>query len=174
MDSSDPYVEAFDNFMREWLGRAVRYGAALSRDPELAEEMAQAVFVDMYRTRNEPWTARQPGAYLFRALRNKLLDERGKRRPHATEHLSDYMAVEHSDAHDWSGVICTGLLELSEDHREALTLRYFESLSLVEIASVMDRSVGAVNKLLNRAKLELKSRIERSGEVNEFLSGGQK
>jgi RNA polymerase sigma-70 factor (ECF subfamily) len=41
---------------------------------------------------------------------------------------------------------------LSDDHREALALKYLNDLSVDEIAAVMGRSSAAVNSLLQRAR----------------------
>ena len=174
MEPNDPYVEAFDGFMREWLGRAVRYCSVLCKDPDLAEEIVQAVFVSMFRNRNEPWKAERPAAYLLRAVRNGLIDERKVRRPVSDVQLSGYLAAGEV-GEDWSETISRALIGLSDDHREVLSLRYFEDMPLHAIAEVMNRSAGAVNKLLARAKSELRRALVASGEINDFVpdAGGQ-
>lgn len=45
--------------------------------------------------------------------------------------------------------------ELSADQREALLLKYWERLSVTEIATVMGRSAASVNSLLQRARATL-------------------
>ena len=166
MEPVDPYAESFDTFMREWLGPAVRYCTVLSKDPELAEEVVQVVFVSMFRNQNKPWQTANPRAYLLRAVRNQLIDERKHPRRHGSDAgVADAIAPPANPGSEESN-LTECLMRLTDDHREALSLRYFDSLSLHEIADVMDRSVGAVNKLLARAKTGLRAELLKYGVLN--------
>ena len=50
---------------------------------------------------------------------------------------------------------------LSEDLRQAITLREIEGLSYEEIAETLDQSVSAVKSLLFRARTELRESLKR-------------
>ncbi len=50
---------------------------------------------------------------------------------------------------------------MKTEYRQALWLAYFEDLSTPEIARIMKKSVSSVEHLIRRAKLTLKSEIEK-------------
>ena len=58
--------------------------------------------------------------------------------------------------------INVALAGLSEDHRQAIQLRYFEYHSLEETAEIMNRTTGAVRGLLDRAKKKMRDALERA------------
>lgn len=173
MEQSEPYAEAFGAFMHAWLGRALRYCAVLSRDKEVAEEVTQRVFVKLFRTRATPWEVTHPAAYLYKALRNGMADYRKtEMQQHASKGVADYLVGPGTPDAESAQAVAAALLALSDDHREALSLRYFESMSLHEVAEVMGRSVGAVNKLIARGKIELRQVLLSAGQFDEFGAQG--
>ena len=62
---------------------------------------------------------------------------------------------------EWCEELQIALAMLPEDQREVIKLQYFEQLSLKEIAELLDRSVGSVRGLLQRAKDALRNSLER-------------
>jgi len=58
--------------------------------------------------------------------------------------------------------INVALAGLSEDHRQAIQLRYFERYSLEETARQMNRTTGAVRGLLDRAKKKMREALKRA------------
>jgi len=59
------------------------------------------------------------------------------------------------------------LNQLSDQHREAILLRYAEDIGIDEIAERMGKTRGAVRGLLDRAKAELR---EILGSMSRFMS----
>lgn len=58
---------------------------------------------------------------------------------------------------------------LKSEYRQALWLTYFEELSNKETAAVMKKSVHSIETLIYRARLALKSQLEKEGFVYEEL-----
>ena len=54
---------------------------------------------------------------------------------------------------------------LAPQHRAVLTLRYLDGLSVPEAATVLDRSVGATEALLVRARREFRHVYEESSDA---------
>ena len=63
--------------------------------------------------------------------------------------------------------IIVGLQSLSADHREALTLRYFEGLPIDSIARQMGKSEGSIRGLLDRGRKALEDMM---GTESKYLS----
>lgn len=57
----------------------------------------------------------------------------------------------------------SALLQLSDEHREVLLLRYFEGFSAEETGQKMGRSAGAIRKLASRALVELGKHLGPDG-----------
>lgn len=56
------------------------------------------------------------------------------------------------------------LVQLSDEHREVILLRYFQGVSTEEAAEQMQRSPGAIRNLLSRALIELGKHLNLSQE----------
>jgi RNA polymerase sigma-70 factor (ECF subfamily) len=61
---------------------------------------------------------------------------------------------------DQAELVHTALDRLSPAHREALTLRFLEEMSLEEIAEALRCSLGTVKSRLHYAKIELRRHVE--------------
>lgn len=55
------------------------------------------------------------------------------------------------------------LHKLKLEYRQVLFLNYYEGFSIVEIALIMKKSEKSVKNYLYKAKIALKSELERSG-----------
>jgi RNA polymerase sigma-70 factor, ECF subfamily len=62
--------------------------------------------------------------------------------------------------HEWRRELETQLASLSERHRVAVTLYYFEDLSYVEIAELLNQPVGTVKAHVHRALRQLHKALE--------------
>ncbi len=130
-----------------------------------AEDLTEDVFVRVWRSLPG---YRQQGipfvAYVFRIARNRLIDyyRRSKHNKQNVPLEETLVGDEHPDP---SQVVSDGivhqeiqnlLLELREDYRTVLTLRFMGDLSPDETAEVMGRTSGAVRVLQHRALAALR------------------
>ncbi|MBQ5361841.1 MAG: RNA polymerase sigma factor, partial [Clostridia bacterium] len=60
--------------------------------------------------------------------------------------------------------IAKAILQLSDEHREILTLRYMDGLSYEQLCDVLDVGMGTVKSRLARAKKSLQN-ILKSGNI---------
>lgn len=58
---------------------------------------------------------------------------------------------------------------LNPDYRQVLYLSFFEDMSNAEIAAVMRKSKRQIEVLIYRAKISLKSKLEKEGFIYEEL-----
>ena len=167
---------AFEHLVRTYTVVLVHFAAGYIRDPDAAEEIVEDVFFRIWELR-EGWHPKSSlRAYLFTAVRNRALDwlkhvaaeERGHdrwRREIANDPAVSvaWQESDHREEPDALLALQQALAMLTDRQREALRLRYEERLSYREVASVMEISESAVDRLLSRAVQALR-RVAREKE----------
>lgn len=138
-----------------------RYLLTQSSDHTLAEDVVEATFLELV----EYAPALRGGAdgvraWLFRAARNNLIDERRKADRRGDVPLDEQRAAgrptgalgpeEQLLAGERDAVVRAALAQLSPDQQEVLTLRFAAQLTSREIAEITGRRVGAVKSLQHR------------------------
>jgi RNA polymerase sigma-70 factor (ECF subfamily) len=139
-----------------------------------AEELAQEVFLRVFRslhlfdltTHFVPW--------LVRVTRNLCIDEHRSRAREKGALVNDELDPERTvdrgssphrslEEKELEVRVRNGLAALSEELRTALMLRDLQGLSYSEIAEVLHLAVGTVKSRIHRARLELAQVLTRSG-----------
>jgi RNA polymerase sigma-70 factor (ECF subfamily) len=142
-----------------------------------AEDLAQQVFIRVWRSapRYEP-TAKFT-TWLFKITRNLVFNELRRRRRHATQSLDIEPDEEHQpiQAADLSSkapdlamldaemqtAIQAAIDQLPEMQRMAIVLRRYDEFSYEEIAEILELSVPAVKSVLFRARTELREKLRQ-------------
>jgi RNA polymerase sigma-70 factor (ECF subfamily) len=139
------------------------------RDQAQAEELAQEVFLQLYRSLGSIESGAHAAFWLRKVTSHRAIDaaRRRKRRPQLR--LADVpepaVAAEFGDPL-LGGALGRLLASLPETARMILILRYQEDLDPAEIAAVLDLPVGTVKSKLQRALALLREKLARSrGEV---------
>ncbi len=104
-------------------------------------------------------------AWLVRVARNKLVDhwrrsEREQRRLELADADAGADAADPWDARLDAVVARDTLAALAPRHRGVLTLRYLDDLAVPQIADCLDRTVGATEVLLVRARRAFRAAYE--------------
>lgn len=174
-DGAD-YEQVFSDVVARNFGRAAAFCGRMLNDPEQGEEVAQAAFVRLYEKGVDFATMDSPRTWLYRVMRNAVLDHLRRKgaRQRAVEsaagsalrpeNAQDLGKAEQSEIH---AALMRAIGTLEERQREALLLRYYEGLSLVEVAKVTEGSVGSVAMMLARAKEALREKLGRLPEFKE-------
>lgn len=157
----------FDKYKR----RMVNYARRFVSSEQRAEDVAQEVFLRLYRARESYEPRTKFRTFLYHIATNTCLnhvrkrdwlvkeDEEGES---ATDRIEDTAFARPEEAlagEQLRVLVQKAVADLPEGQRTAFLLLRFEDLSYEEIATVMESSVAAVKALLNRAKVELMKKL---------------
>ncbi|WP_084259230.1 RNA polymerase sigma factor [Microtetraspora malaysiensis] len=138
-----------EQFYREHWPLVCGYLMRQTRDPHLAEDLAQETFVKATRAMLG-WRGNSPAAWLLAIARNVLLDHVRRSRISLPLPSPDALGVPEltSDA-----IAVRDVLDrMPERQRQLLTLVYFDGFSLAEVAAMTGRSVSSIKTALWRAR----------------------
>ncbi|MDP8960090.1 MAG: sigma-70 family RNA polymerase sigma factor [Actinomycetota bacterium] len=132
------------------------------RDRHLAEDLTADVFLRALRGLSSfRWQGVDIGAWLTTIARNRVTDHFKSARvrlEHVAEEIADRSREDPPDhpeslavAQDLAALLDQAMHLLKDDHREVVSLRFVQDLSVAETAAVMRRTEGAVKALQYRA-----------------------
>jgi RNA polymerase sigma-70 factor (ECF subfamily) len=170
----DGNPEAFRALVERYHARVVDLAAALTGDADLADDVAQEVFVKVHRGLGRFRGDAAFSTWLYRVTTNQSRDanrSRSRRRTHevTASTLSDEEAEEAAmpeaavesfeGAMEARELVALALGELPEDYRAVLWLKDGEGRSYEEIAGTLGRSTAAVRNLLYRARMAFRAAV---------------
>ncbi len=145
--------QEFADFVRAHQASLFRTAFLLTGDYQLAEDILQATFMKVYLRWGHIRSMEWPTAYARRILVNQTTSWWRKRSARETTllELRDTAVPGHADVvvdHDatWRAVC-----RLSPKQRAVIVLRYYEDLTEVETAAVLDVAVGTVKSRCHAA-----------------------
>ena len=157
----------FEGFFRENYPVVVRIASGVTRDADLAEDVAQEVFIAVQRRFADPGASDHAAAWVrvaaahlgLNAVRSRRRrDDRQRRHGVATAPLGpEELAIEHESQDE----IRAALARLPVHAATVLVLRH-SGLSYVEVADAMEVKVGQVGTMLRRAEARLRKEVERA------------
>jgi RNA polymerase sigma-70 factor, ECF subfamily len=171
---------AFAELVDAYQNRLIGIFTHVLRDNSAAEDLAQEVFLRVYRARHRYQPTAKFATWLFRIANNlasnrlrsvsrrkevslKVTDS-GPLGPRPEEQLvkekSALMPARQFDAKEMREIVRQSLETLNDRQRIALLLNKFEHMSYTDIAASMDLSVQAIKSLLTRARENLRVQLE--------------
>ncbi len=176
--------EAFAELVNKYKQPVMNVIYRVLRDPTEAEDLAQNVFVQVYKSADRYKASARFTTWLFTIARNLCLNEIRRR----SRHPADSLEGSHSDSEDQptrqfedpktasppdtllsrelEQKVEQALAELPENQRTAIVLCRQEELSYEEIAEVLGCSLSATKSLIHRGREALKEKLKpylRSG-----------
>jgi RNA polymerase sigma-70 factor (ECF subfamily) len=153
-------ADILDRYEKPVLNFAYKY----VHDVAQAEDIAQDVFVEVYRRRRAYKPTGKFSTWLFTIAAHRCLNAKRARRKQ-TELLDQSDPAQSSpeeiaDVTELQQAVWNALSELPGNQRIALLLAKYEEMALEEIARVLETTEGAVKQLLHRAKAELREKLE--------------
>ncbi len=166
--AKDGDAEAFGHLYDRFHPEILRYLVVRVRDRDVAEDLAQQVFlkawqaVPRYEHRGAPFRA-----WLYRMAHNQMVDH--FRTSRTTTDLDGVDVPEEAEAEERlltaesNDMLQAALERLSEDHRQVIVLRFLMEKSAREIGEVMGRKEVTIRGLQMRALQALRREIEEMG-----------
>ena len=167
------HAVTFEDVVREHEGAV--YGAALRvlGDRQLALDAASQAFLKAYRSIGSYDPSRPIKHWLLRIAVNEAITigrartrERARHAPEAeAAEVPDRTATPETESLDRESrdAIRAAVTRLPELYREVVVLRYFNELSVDEVAAVLGRSSSTVGVQLLRARQLLRKALEAQG-----------
>jgi RNA polymerase sigma-70 factor (ECF subfamily) len=171
---------AFTQLVTNYQDRLVGVLAHMLQNKEAAEDLAQEVFLRIYRARHGYEPTAKFSTWLFRIannLANNLRRDSGRRKeivlnvndsgplgPRPGERMmadkSGLMPTRQFDKTEMCSMVQAALATLNEKQRMAVLLHKFEEMSYTDIAAALDMTPAAVKSLLSRARDNLREKLE--------------
>lgn len=158
------------------------------RDEVESEDLAQNVFLQVYKSRQRYQHTAKFSTWLFTIARNLCLNEIRRRTRHPAESIEEshaenedqpqrqyeekkvFLPVENVLHSELAQKIEEALAELPENQRTAILLCRQDELSYEEIAEILDCSLSATKSLIHRGRETLKEKLKpylKSGIWND-------
>ena len=164
-------MEAFEALFHQYKELVLRTAMLITSNLQEAEDILQDVFMNVWRARHTfDSTKGKFTTWLYRITINQSISRCRQKRPNlmsleGTEH--DPVSVISSDSPEKSLEInweyerlIEALNLLNNKHRIILILRYFNNLSISEIAQVLDIPVGTVKSRVFNALKTLRGQMD--------------
>jgi RNA polymerase sigma factor (sigma-70 family) len=146
----------YEAFYRAHVGRARSLAHLITGSRQLGQEVAQEAMLAVH----EAWpTLEHPEAFLRVVVVNR---SRSVQRRQVRERLHRQREAGHEPAGTLPSIDETWAVvqRLPAHQRELLVLRYYEDLSLSDIAELVDQPIGTVKSTLHRALARLKELLD--------------
>ena len=166
---NDKFV--FSQFVKKYQERIVRICYAYIHNMGDAEDIAQEVFIEIFKSVNKFKGDSKLFTWIYRIAVNKSLnylrDNQRKNKILRIENFSNQsLRIQDNSGEDYGQsqdrknlkkIVFLAIDNLPSNQKTAFLLNKYENLSYKEIAEVMDISLSSVESLIFRAKKKLKS-----------------
>ena len=161
--------EQFEEFMTSRWPGLVRLAFGLTGDRWLAEDLAQTALASAYASWWRVRRADDPDAYVRRILINASKGRFRRRRvseqPAAT--AQEAAVSDPTASVDERSALLGALQELPPRQRAVVVLKYLGGLENVEIARILQMTVGTVKSLQHRGLASMRRHLARGGAIAE-------
>lgn len=176
----DDDQDAFEQLVERYQDRVIGLLTHMVVNPDDAEELAQEVFLRVFRSRKGYQPASKFSTWLFTIVNNLALNAiRDKKRRPATDlpaqdssglgarPLEQLIAASSGAMPsrvfakgEMASLVRAAVAQLSDEQRMAVMLNKFEDMNYRQIAQIMKKSEMAVKSLLARARAALRDILE--------------
>ncbi len=162
---------AFEQLYKKYFKDLGRYGLRLNPDKDLVEDAIQDVFIDLWRRREFLSDVENVKLYLYRATRNQFNRTIQKDIFEGSEDINNFLdylgtlsseqeSIENESNQIRTRSIQNAMNNLSNRQAEAIHLRFYQGLSLDEIALIMKIQKQVVKNLLSKSYIILKMSLK--------------
>lgn len=165
-------TEAFGRLYELYFTPVFRYIYLRVREQETAEDIAQQVFLKVFKVIGDYQEKGRPLALFFTVARNKIIDHWRKKREarlDEADSLDAFPAEDENLAEKIDGASAGKFLEktlavLGEEQREVIILKYVSELSNKEIAALTGKKEEAIRQMQCRALKKVREEMKIQGK----------
>lgn len=168
-------ILAFEELVQIHQFSVIAIVAKMLGNPSDAEDIAQQVFLRVWKSAKRYEPRARFTTWLFTITRNLVFNEMRRRQRKPTVSMQEHEETTFRVVEDRTGTspdaellhaemeaaVNRAIEELPEKQRLAVVLRRYEEMPYEEIASVLSMSVPAVKSLLFRARTQLKHALQQ-------------
>lgn len=146
-----------------------RYCYFQTSNREVATDLLQDTFTKTWQYLSEGKQIDNIKAFLYKVAKNLIIDYRRKKKSYSLEAITETgvdfkteVSEEEMVSDNFDKDFVVSKLELLEDdHREILTMRYINEMSIREIADTLDQTPNNVSVRIHRAVEKMKVILEK-------------
>lgn len=158
---------SFSLIFHQYIQVLYNYGNKFEKDEDVLKDCIQELFIKLYNNRFTLGPTDNIRLYLFKSLKNKLLDRFGttkrvvslfsKEVEFALESIVEPSQDDEVFSEEQQAQLSYALKKLSTRQQEAIYLRYTLEMSVEEISSLLNMNVQSVRNLLHRSIEKLRT-----------------
>ncbi len=169
-------VNALSNIYILYVDDLYSYGLRIYADTSLVKDAIQEIFIHFLEKQKKLPVSGNIKAYIFRTLRNKILEElRSRNRKTEIDTLifnsgiasnlsSEQLLILNEEDNEKLKAVENALSQLSISQKEAIYLRYTNGYNYEQIAEIMDISIPSARTLIYRSLKQVRMLVFSSGK----------
>jgi RNA polymerase sigma factor (sigma-70 family) len=175
--------QAYADIYNLYIEDLLRYGYRITSNRQLIKDSIQDLFLHLWLSRNKLSEIGSIRFYLFRSLRNRILQDIKKQR--GTMVLSSQELLENTigdlsyedslvaaETYEHRQKTLNAAIEkLPKRQQEAIQLRYHHDFSLEQISEILEINNQSVRNLLYKAVNQIRTSIEMASLIAYFFLG---
>lgn len=159
--------KSFAHIYNQYVEDLYRYGLKFYNHPHDVKDCIQDLFIKLYNNRANLGSTDNIQLYLFRALKNRLIDLYYSQRSSVSvdEIPFEIMGEDGIElGEDWNDIVKRkklqkGMEALTARQKEAIYLRFTKEMQLEEISSLLDMNYQSVRNLIYRSIEKLRKEL---------------
>jgi RNA polymerase sigma-70 factor, ECF subfamily len=160
-------ISSFENIVHRWQTPLINLAFRFCRDRQIAEEMAQDAFMQIFRNLNKFRGEAAFSTWIFSVSLN-LYRSAMRRKSLPVESMDDLMdlaagQIPHVqiEQQEREELIRRAVALLPQRYRDAIIVFYFREMNLTETAAILGVSEGTAKAWLHRGREILRGKLER-------------
>ncbi len=163
-------LDAFEELIRRLQRRVYGFAYQHLRDLDEAQDLAQEIFVKLYRNLARYDQARPFEPWFWKLAANTAINYHRKRVPVPTDQSTDSATAATlggagATIPDHDPTLTDALAQLDPAYRLPILLHYYADLSLEQVARTLTLSIPAIKSRLHRARAMLRNSLAESDEA---------
>ncbi|TME40808.1 MAG: RNA polymerase sigma factor [Chloroflexi bacterium] len=151
-------LDAFEELIHRLQRRVYGFAYQHLRDSEEAHDLAQEIFVKLYRNLARYDPARPFEPWFWKLAANTTINYRRKRVPIPAEPSTE-SADPNSTTQTHDPALVEALSQLDPAYRLPILLHYYADLSLEQVSQSLNLSIPAIKSRLHRARAQLRNSL---------------